>query len=205
MKNILIFDYDGVIVDSFQIFMTNFIKACKEEGWNNIQTKDDFLKIFEKNMYDGMYEMGMTKEEILRIIYRMRMALIKNQAHLKPFNGIYDVLKVLSKKNLLYIVTSNDTHVVENYLKSQKLLGFFKEIYGLDKGESKIEKILQIKKINPNCKYFYIGDTKGDILEGVKSGVKTAAVGWGWHNKKQLKVISPDFFVDTPEDLFNII
>ena len=205
MKNVLIFDYDGVIVDSFEIFMTNFINACKKEGWNNIATKDDFLKLFENNMYESMYEIGMTKEEILRIVFRMRDALIQNQHKLKLFNGITDVLKALLKKNLLFIVTSNETQVVVRYLRSHKLFGFFKEIYGSDTGASKIEKILSIKKNNPNCNYFYIGDTQGDILEGIKSGVKTVAVGWGWHDKEQLKIVSPDFIINNPKELLKIL
>lgn len=205
MKNVLIFDYDGVIVDSYQIFMTNFINACKKEGWSSIATREDFLKIFEKNMYESMYAMGMKKEEIYRIINRMRAALIQNQDKLKTFKGINDILKVISKKNLLFIVTSNDTQVVEKYLRSQKIYGFFKKIYGFDDGASKIEKIKNIKKNNPNCNYFYIGDTQGDILEGITSGVKTVAVGWGWHDKEQLKVVSPDYIIDTPEGLFNIL
>ena len=205
MKNVLIFDYDGVIIDSFHIFMTNFINACKKEGWNNISTKDDFLKLFENNMFESMYAMGMRKEEILRIVYRMRNALTKNQDKLKIFDGIVNVLKVLSKKNLLFIVTSNETQVVEKCLRSHQLFDFFKEIYGSDKGVSKIEKILKIKINNPNCNYFYICDTKGDVLEGLKSGVKTAAVSWGWHDKEQLKIVSPDFIIDVPEDLFKIL
>ncbi len=205
MKNVLIFDYDGVIVDSFQIFMANFIDACKKEGWSSIATKNDFLKLFEKNMYESMFAMGMTKEEILSIVYRMRDALIQNQDKMKPFKGIFDILAVLSKKGFLFIVTSNETQVVEKYLKSQNLFGFFKEIYGSDTGASKIEKILKIKNNNPGCNYFYIGDTQGDILEGKKSGVKTVAVSWGWHDKEQLKEVSPDFLIDNPKDLFKIL
>ena len=205
MKNIIIFDYDGVIVDSFQIFMSNFIDACKKEGRSSIATKDDFLKLFEKNMYESMFAMGMTKEEILRIVYYMRDALIKNQDKIKPFKGIADVLNVLFKTNKLFIVTSNETQVVEKYLQSQKLFGFFKEIYGSDTGASKIEKILKIKSSNPGCNYFYVGDTQGDILEGKKSSVKTVAVTWGWHKKEQLQEVSPDFLIDTPKDLLKII
>lgn len=205
MKNVLIFDYDGVIVDSFEIFMDNFIEACKKEGWPSIATKDDFLSLFENNMYESMFAIGMTKEEILRIVYRMRDALIENQDKMKPFTGIADVLGVLSKENMLFIVTSNETQVVEKYLKSQNLFGFFKEIYGSDTGASKIEKILKIKEKNPGFNYFYIGDTKGDILEGKKSGVKTVAVVWGWHEKEQLEKVSPDFLIHAPSDLFKII
>jgi phosphoglycolate phosphatase len=205
MKNVLIFDYDGAIVDSFQIFMSNFIDACKKEGRHSIATKDDFLKLFEKNMYESMFERGMKKEEILRIVYYMRDALIKNQDKIKLFKGILDVLEILYKTNTLFIVTSNETKVVEKYLKSQKLFGFFKEIHGSDTNASKIEKILKIKDKNPSCNYFYVGDTQGDILEGKKAGVKTVAVTWGWHKKEQLQEVSPDFLIDLPKDLFKIL
>lgn len=205
MKNVLIFDYDGVIVDSLNIFMHNFIDACKKEGWASIATKDDFLRLFEKNMYESMFAMGMTKEEILSIVYHMRDALTQNQDKMKPFEGIPDALKVLSKRNRLFIVTSNEIQVVEEYLKSQKLFSFFKKIYGSDTGASKIEKIIKIKDENPNFDYFYIGDTQGDILEGKKSNVKTVAVTWGWHKKEQLKKVEPDFLIESPQDLFKII
>jgi phosphoglycolate phosphatase len=205
MKNILIFDYDGVIVDSFHIFMDNFMYACKKEGGEHIATKDDFLKLFENNMYESMFAMGMTKEEILRIVYHMRDALIRNQNKIKPFKGISHVLEVLSKTNMLFIVTSNESEVVEKYLKTQNLFGFFKEIYGSDKSVSKIEKILEIKDKNPGCNYFYIGDTQGDIIEGKKSGVKVIAVTWGWHEKNKLKKVTPDFIVDYPKNIEKIL
>ena len=51
--------------------MNNFINACKKEGWNTIATKDDFLKLFEKNMYESMFAIGMSKEDILRIVYHI--------------------------------------------------------------------------------------------------------------------------------------
>ena len=135
----------------------------------------------------------------------MRDALLENQDKIKPFNGIADVLNDLSKENKLFIVTSNETQVVEKYLKSQNLFYFFKEIYGSDKGASKIEKIIKIKEGNPGFNYFYVGDTQGDILEGKKSGVKTVAVTWGWHKKEQLKEVSPDFLIDKPSDFLKLV
>ena len=52
MENILIFDYDGVIVDSLDIFMKDLISACKKNGFNQISTKDIFLNLFDGNMYE---------------------------------------------------------------------------------------------------------------------------------------------------------
>ncbi len=204
MKNILIFDYDGVIVDSLEIFMKNFIKACKIQGFSQIASKKEFLKLFEKNMYETMFEMGMTKEQILKIVYYMKDALIKKQEEIKLFENIAEILKDLSKENNLVIVTSNETNVVKNFLKARNL-EFFNQVYGSDKAASKIEKIEKIKKEYPNKKYFYIGDTQGDIIEGKKAGVTTVAVAWGWHDKDKLKQVKPDFIVDNPKEISNVL
>ena len=106
MQNVLIFDYDGVIVDSLEIFMKNFIKACKIQGFSQIASKEEFLKLFEKNMYETMFEMGMTKDQILKIVYYMRDALIEKQEEIKLFENIAETIDELSKENNLVIVTS---------------------------------------------------------------------------------------------------
>ena len=204
MKNVLIFDYDGVLVDSFEIFMQNFIIACKKQGFESIATKKDFLKLFENNMYESMFAMGMTKGQILKIVYFMRDALTENQDKIKVFEGISETLESLSKENNLVIVTSNETNVVNNFVKERNL-EFFNEVYGSDKSASKIEKINMIKAKYPDSNYFYIGDTKGDIIEGRKAGVKTVAVSWGWHEKEELEKEKPDFIINSPEELEKIL
>lgn len=202
--DVIIFDYDGVIIDSFDVFMKYFIKACKKEGFKNISTEKDFLELYEKNMYESMYSMGMTKENILNIVYYMRDKLIENQNKLNLFNGMKKVLEKISKENIITIVTSNDTKVVKRFLKSH-YIDFFNDIIGSDKEPSKIAKIKKIKSDFKGDNYYYVGDTVGDILEGKKANVKTIAVSWGWHNKEKLESASPDFLVDEPEELLSII
>ncbi|MHC4874219.1 MAG: HAD family hydrolase [Planctomycetota bacterium] len=75
-------------------------------------------------------------------------------------------------------------------------------VLGSDKGRSKVAKIKSVvekhKDIN-EC--WYIGDTKGDILEGIEAGVDTVAVSWGWHTLEQLEEAIPYHIVDEPKEL----
>lgn len=204
MKNVLIFDYDGVIVDSFDIFMNNFISACKKNGWDSIASEKDFLKLFENNMYESMFAMGMTKEQILKIVYYMKDALLQNQDKIHVFTDIAETLKDLSRENRMIIVTSNETETVKSFLAYHKI-ECFDEILGSDKGASKFEKIKDIKKESNGSNIFYIGDTQGDIIEGRKAEVKTVAVTWGWHSEEKLRKVAPDFIIKKPNDLLKII
>jgi phosphoglycolate phosphatase len=200
MNNVIIFDYDGVIVDSLDIFMDNFIFACIKEGWNKIKSKKDFLKLFDGNMYENMYNLGLTKEKIKKIIISLRHDLLKNQDKIKYFEGIINVIEKLSSYNILFIVTSNDNIVIENFFKIYNIK-YFKDIIGSDKGFSKTQKIKNIKSNYPNHNVYYICDTIGDIKEGKNAGIFTVAVTWGWHNKNKLLRENPTYLVENPGDL----
>jgi phosphoglycolate phosphatase len=201
MKNVLVFDYDGVIVDSLSIFMTYFMDACKKEGYVNIATKKDFLQLFDGNMFEEMMRRGMNKKTIVSIVYTLREGLLKDQQKIKLFPTMDIVIKRLAKKHTLLISTSNETQVVSNYLKAKGLECFFEDIYGSDIEPSKVKKIELIKKNVPSNRYTYIGDTVGDMKECKQASIETVAATWGWHSKKQLLQTHPTMIADHPTDL----
>jgi len=203
MGSILIFDYDGVIVDSLDLFMDYFIQACTQEGFEEIGSKQVFLSLFDGNMFEKMLEKGMSREQIKRIMYFMRDELVLNQGKLQVFPGMRQVLKTLSSNNSLYIITSNESHVVNQFLSLHQLT-MFKDIIGSEKEPSKVKKIQMIKEQNGHKDVFYIGDTVGDIIEGKKAKVDTVAVSWGWHDLQKLRKIDPAYLVSRPEDLIHL-
>lgn len=203
MGSILIFDYDGVIVDSLDLFMDYFIQACKQEGFEEIGSKQVFLSLFDGNMFEKMMEKGMTKEQIRHIMYFMKDELVLNQEKLRVFPKMKQVLRTLSLNNSLFIITSNESHVVNQFLSLHQMT-MFKDIIGSEKEPSKVKKIQMIKQQNGHDKVFYIGDTVGDILEGKKAKVDTVAVSWGWHGPDKLRNIDPAYLVSKPEELIHL-
>lgn len=204
MNKTIIFDYDGVIVDSLDVFMNLFIKACHREGETQMQTKKDFLQLFKGNMFEQMMKQGMTKEKILRIVYQVRDGLLIHQSSISPCKGIKEALEKLSNHHQLFIITSNDTRVVEVYLQLNHL-DYFHDIIGSDKEASKVKKIQRILTNSTKNITYYIGDTVGDIIEGKKAGIQTIGVTWGWHTETQLQKVAPDYLIDTPDELFTIL
>jgi len=51
---------------------------------------------------------------------------------------------------------------------------------------------------------FYVFDTIGDFTETKEAGVKSVAVGWGWHSPDDLLKLKPDYFVNDREQLLNL-
>ena len=204
MNGIIIFDYDGTIIDSLDTFMDLFLTACRNEKNCPITTSIEFLDLFQGNMFERMMEKGMSKDSILRVVYQVRDGLYAHHSTLSPFPGIKKALESLSKNHRLYIITSNDTNVVKDFLQIKEL-EFFKGIYGSDKGASKVDKIQHITQQIQHGEVFYVGDTVGDIIEGKQAGVTTIGVTWGWHSEEQLKQSTPNYIAHTPQELLDIL
>lgn len=200
MKKIFIFDYDGVIVDSLDIYEKAVISAFQKNGFNQINSRKSFLDLFDGNFFESVVKLGFPAEKIPSIIKELEPNLRLVQKKLKLFDGIKQVLAELAKKCKIYIATSNLTGVVKAYLESQDITAF-EEIIGADKETSKIKKMERIKAKYPNYQIFYVGDTKGDMIEGKLAGVKTIAVAWGWHDINRLKEGKPDYIVEKPSEL----
>ena len=66
-----------------------------------------------------------------------------------------------------------------------------------------IKKAMKQQKINRN-KIIYVCDEIRDIEAAKKLEIKIIAVTWGYNNKNALEK-DPDFIIDVPEDLENIV
>jgi phosphoglycolate phosphatase len=200
MTSVLIFDYDGVLVDSFDLFMKLFLDSCKKHGWKQISTKEEFLSLFHGNMYENMMNLGMNRQNILDVVLDVKKGLLGHIDDLNLFPGLHEILNDLATHHILLISTSNDTDVVKTFLEKQHIT-VFEEVFGSDVHPSKIKKIALIKKKYHADDYYYIGDTIGDIIEGKRAGIKTVGVTWGWHTKQQLINSNPDALIENIDDL----
>ena len=203
MSYILIFDYDGVIVDSKSLFMEYFLKACESENIIGIKTEQDFLNIFDGNMYESLLKQGLSLNKIQHIISMVKDGLLRTHDKMNLFPGMKEVLEKLVEKHILIVITSNDSDVVRDFFRLKEI-ELFDDIYGLDYGSSKVEKIKMIKRKYIGRDYFYIGDTIGDIREGKQAGVSTVAVTWGWHSEYKLKSERPTYLIHSPNELLKI-
>lgn len=186
-----VFDFDGVIADSFQQVTDIFHKVGKEYGVI-VNSKDDLARLYENNIFDSLRKKGLTENEIQEMILKIRIE--QEKLTIKMFPG----MKTFLKKINFMVITSNIGNIVKKYLNKHNLKP--EQVIGAEHETSKVKKLLKIK----NNKTFYIGDTVGDIKEGKLAKVKTIAVTWGFHKKELLKKQNPDFIVDSIEGLENI-
>lgn len=197
---LVMFDYDGVIVDSLEIFISRFSQACLENGFTGINEPKDVIGLFEGNVYETMMQRGLNEATIDRILKRYEVLQGEQLVNLELFAGIRDALQLISEKHFIYVITSNLSSATIQILNQNGITSFM-DVIGAEKEKSKIKKIRNIMSLHSQVPAYYVGDTKGDMLEGKHAGTQTIGVTWGWHSPAKLKEGSPDYLFDSPEEL----
>lgn len=204
-KKLFLFDCDGVLVDSLPVFEGTVKKTLAAVGRPILKTREDFLDLFEDNFYTAIARRGVDLESFIRASGPILAEV--DYTRMKPFPGLLKVVAAMSREHLLVVISSGDAKIVEKQLIQFGFNGHFADILGADFLLSKIDKINHAvaKFQTDRNRTYYVGDTIGDILEAKKAGVKTIAVSWGWHGRERLASAAPDYLVDNPEELLNIV
>ena len=186
MKKGLFFDLDGTLWNALNPLT---------KSWNKAMIENKLPYVF--NIKKMKSYMGLTPEETVPLAFPdvdiktglkyFKLALNSEINYLRKYPGkLYkdeeSVLKKLSKKYDLFIISNADKGYVENYLCSTKMGKYFKGHFNQgDTGFPKWKNILLMKKNKKIDEVIYIGDTNKDKIESEKAKVKFihAAYGFG--------------------------
>lgn len=198
------FDSDGVIVDSLEYFIGDFTAACHENGFTALADARDVLALFDNNVYAAMQERGIDTGTIDKILKAYAEKAAEHINKLKIFTGMDEVLLKIAQDNLVYIITSNVSAITTEILKKNGIT-CFAGVIGADIEKSKIKKIQRLIRQYPDEPAYYVGDTVGDMHEGREAGARTIGAAWGWHGAAKLKASGPDFLVNAPGELVELL
>lgn len=195
MKHI-IFDFDGVIIDSFKFHIKKMNEIYKidltEEEYSNRHTGNFYVNPSEK--FEGIDFSDYARQ------------VAEEQSNLPPNKGSLDLLNDLSKEAKLHIITSGWKVQVMPFFQKHHIVGLFDTFLLAEDGKKKSDKFNLIfkKNINPeNC--IFITDTLGDLYESNEVGVKTIAVDFGYHSAELLKKGEPNYIVSSFKEMRAIL
>jgi len=209
MIKLIIFDYDGVLVDSFPCIYDTYKKICANLGKTIPSTIKGFSVIYDHNFLETYAALGILTEQEKR---RAEDIYIEETAKQDPqvFAGTKEVLENLSKNYELVIISSNYQWEVEKKIQKNSLIKFFSEIIGkadaevkeFHKGEA-MKSIVKQKKLSFD-EVVVIGDRDVDFHTAKEVGIeKVLLVEYGWGYKKG--VSSVPFHIHAPKELIKAI
>ncbi len=205
--NVLIFDFDGTIADSFNAVLGISNHLAEEFGYPPT-LPDEIEQIRDLSSREILKRSGVPLYRLPFLLRRLRIELNQEVAHLHPITGIKEALQQLKQQgHQLGIVTSNSQENVKAFLEAQGMQSLFDFIgSGLTIfGKSRvIRRMLRKYRIDPTIA-FYVGDETRDIEAAKKIRLKSIAVGWGFNSSRILAEHSPNFLIYHPAELLEVV
>ncbi|MBE9224237.1 HAD-IA family hydrolase [Phormidium sp. LEGE 05292] len=204
---VIIFDFDGTVADTFDALVTISNNLAPEFGYLPA-TPEEISTIKDLTTREIIQQSGVAIYK-LPFIIRKIIAELNNKIHtLSPVEGIKTALVELKNQgNQLGIITSNDKENVQVFLQNNELLDLFDFIYSGTRifGKSRvINNFLRQANLRP-AEIVYVGDETRDIEAAKKSNIKVIAVSWGFNSRNILKQQKPDFLIEHPQQLVEVI
>ncbi|MFH1500827.1 MAG: HAD family hydrolase [archaeon] len=199
---LIIFDFDGTIVDSKAIYYNSFKKNIA-----NISIKE-----IDKIINKGHTLSGLLSE--LRfswigkwIIKRKIMGdVFKNLDKVKKCRDAGSIKEIKVRRIL---VTNSSLDYTRPLIKRLKLKKYFKEVYGADNFDSKedfIGEYIKKRKLKKQ-EVMYVGDRVTDVELAKNLGIIGVAVAGkcAWNSRKELLQAGPDFIVEDIKEINKLI
>ena len=199
----VIIDLDGTIADSFDTHIKYMNELSEEYGYEKITTYcDKRLSISEI-----VPKLNLRDDQIKEYFTKLKKKLNQDIQNIKVFNGITELLKSLSSRYKVGIITSNLKSNAEPVLKNNNIMQFISFLRSDDEviGKGKvIRKFLDENNLSNN-EVIYIGDEIRDVKKCKKIGIRIISSSWGFDSKQILEKENSGFVVDSPEELKELL
>lgn len=211
-----IFDLDGTLTDTLKSIAYSVRSTLREMRLPEIT--DEQCQSFVGNgarrlLEDSLQVVGDT--ELSRIEEAMEVygRIFDDNCtyHVKPYEGIMELLKALKEQEVKVAVLSNKPH--------KQTVKVVREVLGdawIDWAQGQQESIA--RKPAPDGVYavmerlgvskedcIYVGDSEVDAATGANAGVKTICVTWGFRTREELKDAGAKELIDAPGELLRYI
>ncbi|MBI2464803.1 HAD hydrolase-like protein [Candidatus Shapirobacteria bacterium] len=200
-----IFDFDGTIVDNLNQVMDLLQKNLASRSID--LSKYPVSTLRNTGVREFMKRIKISKLELLSIYKDIKKEIHLHLLDSAPVPDLASTLKQLTHSCQLYIFSSNNRQTILSYLQKYNLNQYFTDIFeddsyfGKDAG---LKKIVKSKKLDPQ-NTFYFGDESRDILASKKAGLKSVGVLWGFEGEVPLSAANPDYLINKPKELLNLI
>lgn len=203
----IIFDFDGVIINSHDIQKKALTESFNTFYVDRIPPYDEFFKLSGDSLKNIFTKLRLPLEmiPIYQKISRENINLIKMH------EGMVDLLIKLNEKDCnCALCTGKDRVRTIEILKYYDIEKYFKVIVCSDDvmypKPNPDSLFLIMKELNAKCENtVMVGDGINDILSAQNAGITSIAVTWGDISENELRCNNPDHICNSVNQLYSLL
>ncbi|MEM0127208.1 MAG: HAD family hydrolase [Thermoplasmatales archaeon] len=205
MKNLIVFDVDGTIVDSVKSITRCLTEASLKFGYR-IEDITEFVGVLK--LSQALIKRGVRKEDVEGILDEYRRCYMDTfTIDTRPVNGARDTMLKLQLTNDLGILTLKDMKLTEKLIKTFFSSVNFKYMVCGDRPiQDKAHGLRLISEesgIEKN-KIYYVGDRAEDVRSAIEAGVNAIWVSYGLGKRRDLSTNWKFLEIKEIKDLLSI-
>lgn len=194
---LVIFDWDGTVVDSTPTIAQAILNACSDIGVH-VKDPESASYVIGLGLQDALSRVapGLTPPQQQALVDRFRHHYLAHDQSLRPFEGMTKVLQTIKDSGLPLAVATGKSRVgLERAFTATGTRHFFDTSRCADESDPKpaptmVLEICEELAIDPKA-VLVIGDTTHDIFMARSAGASALAVGYGAHRKEELLQANP--------------
>lgn len=207
----LLFDLDGTLIDSIRLIIDSYHHAAASHGLEP-RTDDEWLHGIGTPLRVVFGQLGVSAETVEALVVTYRDYNIANHdARVIPYVGAPELIRRVRRAGYhIGLVTSKNRMGALRGLKLAGIDDQFDVLVGADDvthpkphPEPALRALEQLGTRPANA--LFVGDSIHDMQCGRAAGVQTAAVLWGPFRREDLEGAAPDYWLEKPEDLLQVL
>lgn len=209
---LVIFDWDGTLMDSVDRIVSSMQSAAKTVGLA-IPSNDEVKQIIGLSLTTALEELflGITPEQVEAMLIQYKYQYLEGDTTPTPLfdNAIALLTKLQQKDKYLAVATGKGREGLNRVLRVSETSRFFHTTRCAGEMPSKpdpqmLHSILAELDVAPH-EAIMIGDTSHDLKMAQNAGVDSIAVTFGVHSKQVLEQYKPKRVVDSLNELHQLL
>jgi phosphoglycolate phosphatase len=200
--DLVIFDLDGTLADTFPWFASVLNTAADRFGFNRVDPEHERL-LRDYAPQQILAHLGLPLWKLPMLVRHLRMQMTEQLQNLSLFDGATQMLEGLCAKGVpLALVTSNSETNARKLLgpRAARCFRYFVCGASMFGKASKIKKVLARSQVAA-ARALLVGDEIRDCDAALASGVAFGAVSWGYNTPAALRARQHAEFFETIDDI----
>jgi phosphoglycolate phosphatase len=209
MKNyqLIIFDWDGTIVDSVGHIVYSIQQSCVDLN-QPVPTREQAQYVIGLGLNDALKHISPTAspDTVAQLLDRYRYHYINSESTVFPFPSVLEQIEQFyEQKILMAVATGKNRAGLDRALNTSSLKSFFSTTRCADESDPKpspkmVLEILEELSFKPEDA-LVVGDTTHDILMAQQAKVDVVALAQGAHPEDQLRQANPTVLLSSISEL----
>ena len=204
---LLVFDWDGTLMDSAEAIIASIQLSCSDLGLP-VPARERAAHVIGLGLKDALsYAVPeLPPSDYGKLAERYKYHFMARDPDIELFAGVREMLIALKEKgHVLAVATGKSRAGLNRVLEGTQLKPYFDSSRCADETHSKphpamLQELMQELLVSPAATLM-IGDTTHDLQMAVSAGVAGLGVSYGAHPRESLTALNPLACIDLPQDL----